>query len=53
MELWSNIVAIIKTPFAGELDIEHLFLLIGLVLVFIVAWIFILQHIRSAAEAAI
>ena len=48
MQLWQDIVDLLKQPFVGQLDIEHLFLLVGLVLVFIAAWIIILQHIRVA-----
>jgi hypothetical protein len=48
--LLSNILAILKAPVAGELDTVHLFLLTGLILVFIAAWIMILNHIRVASE---
>lgn len=40
---------ILKAPFVGELDTIHLFLLVGLVLIFAAAWAFILGHIRMAA----
>lgn len=48
--LWSDLVAIIKAPFVGDLDLVHLFLLVGLVIVFVVAWFLILEHIRDAAR---
>jgi hypothetical protein len=47
--LLANITAILKAPLTGELDTVHLFLLTGLILVFIAAWIMILNHIRAAA----
>lgn len=51
MQLWDDIVAILKAPFVGQLDLIHLFLIVGLVLLFAAAWVFILNHIRLAAEA--
>jgi hypothetical protein len=52
-DLWSKMLAILKAPLVGELDTTHLFLLTGLILVFIAAWIMILGHIRAAASEAI
>lgn len=49
-KIWDNITDILKAPFVGELDLVHLFLLIGVVLVFVAAWVFILRHIRLAAS---
>lgn len=43
-------VAILKAPFVGQLDLAHLFLIVGLVLIFATAWAFILNHIRLAAQ---
>ena len=51
--IWNNIVAILKAPLTNDLDTTHVFLLTGLILVFIAAWIMILQHIREAAMEAI
>lgn len=51
-QVWSDILAMLKTPFVGDLDVTHLFILVGVVLVFIAAWVFILNHIRLAAAAA-
>lgn len=45
----SDVTDILKAPFVGELDTLHLFLLVGLVLIFAAAWAFILHHIRLAA----
>lgn len=49
MQIWQDMKDVIAAPFGGELDLMHLFLLIGVILVFVVAWMFILAHIRSAA----
>jgi len=48
--IWKDIGDILSAPFVGSLDIKHLFLLVGLVIVFAVAWVFILNHIRLAAS---
>lgn len=48
MQLWQDIVDLIKQPFIGQVDLEQLFLLVGLVLVFVAGWIIILQHIKDA-----
>lgn len=47
-QLYDDIVAILKAPFVGQLDLLHLFLLVGLVLIFAAAWAFILNHIKIA-----
>jgi hypothetical protein len=48
-KLWDDILAILRAPFVGELDSLHLFLIVGLVLIFAAAWVFILRHVRLAA----
>jgi hypothetical protein len=48
-EIFGDIVAILKAPFSGELDLLHLFLIVGLVIIFAAAWVFILNHVRMAA----
>lgn len=48
-KLISDVFAILKAPFVGELDLLHLFLIVGVVLIFAIAWVFILGHIRMAA----
>lgn len=51
--LWTQILAILKAPLTSKLDTLHLFLITGLVLVFIAAWLMILRHIQMAAMEAI
>lgn len=50
MSLPQDIEEIVKAPIAGGLDIRHLFLLVGLVLVMVLAWIMVLSYIRAAEE---
>lgn len=52
-QLWTDITAILKAPFVGDLDIIHLCLLVGLVLVFIAGWIMVLNHVRAAATEVV
>lgn len=48
MKLADDIEDLVKAPFVGSLDIAHLFLLVGIVIVFCGLWLFILEHLRSA-----
>lgn len=50
MEIWSEIMAMLKAPFVGPLDLEDLFLIVGVVLIFIIVWTMILYHVRLAAS---
>lgn len=47
-KLIDDIVAILKAPFVGQLDLLHLFLIVGVVLIFAGAWFFILNHVKLA-----
>lgn len=51
MKLWEDILNILKTPFVGDLDLAHLFLLVGAVLIMIIIWAFVLQYMRAAGAA--
>jgi hypothetical protein len=51
--LWDDIIDMFKTPFVGDLDLTHLFLLVGLVLFFVAVWVMILNHVRLAAMEAV
>ena len=48
-QVWNDILAMLQAPFVGSLDLLHLFLLVGLVLLFAAAWALILNHVRLAA----
>lgn len=49
-QLWNDIKAILTTPFVGEVDSVQLFLLVGLVLVFIFCWAMVLRYIMLAGR---
>ena len=49
LALWTGIQNMLSAPFVGELDLAHLFLLVGVVLVFVAIWVLILNHVRLAA----
>lgn len=50
MKFWNDVKAVIAAPFGGdEIDMTHLFLLVGMILIFISAWLLILKHVRDAA----
>jgi hypothetical protein len=48
-----DVQAILKAPFSGKLDMLHLFLIVGLVIIFAAAWVFILNHVKMAAAEVI
>jgi hypothetical protein len=50
MSIWQEIIDMLTAPFAGPLDLTHLFLLVGVVLIFVAVWVLILNHVRMAAE---
>lgn len=50
MDAFAKMLDWIKQPFAEPLDIFHLFLIVGIVLVMVMAWGLILYHMRSVAE---
>lgn len=52
-KLFDDVTAILKAPFVGKLDLLHLFLIVGLVMIFAAAWGFILGHIKMAAAEAV
>lgn len=45
MVIWNKISALLKAPFAGSLDLEALFWLVGAVLVIVAIWVFIINHL--------
>lgn len=50
--VWSNIVGMLEAPFVGEMDLVHLFLLVGVVLIFIAVWAVVLHYVRLSAMEA-
>ena len=51
--IWTNIKGILTAPLGQKLDPVQLFLIVGLVLVFISAWLVILKYMRAGMEAGI
>lgn len=49
---WDEIFALLKAPFVGDLDVWHLFLLVGVVLIFAAVWGIILHYVRLTALEA-
>lgn len=47
-KILTNIRNLLTVPLTEDLDATHLFLLVGLVLVMISAWLIILGYIRAA-----
>ncbi len=53
MKIFQDIKDVAAAPFSEELDLWHLFLLIGIILVFIMAWLFVIAHMREAGKAVL
>lgn len=47
LQVWDDIVGMLTTPFVGSLDVWHLFLLVGVVLIFLAMWALILSYARE------
>ncbi len=48
-DFWDGLTSILSAPFVGDLDLMHLFVLVGVVLIMIAAWVLILNHVKLAA----
>lgn len=48
-KLWSDIKGILTAPLAGEVDAVQIWTLVGVVLISLFVWGFILRHIKLAA----
>ena len=48
-KLWSDIRNLLTAPLAGEVDAVQIWSLVGVVLISLFVWGFILRHIRLAA----
>lgn len=46
-DTFDRLVEMLKAPFVGDLDLWHLFLLVGLVLIFAAVWAVILHRFRT------
>lgn len=48
-KLWTDIKNLLAAPLAGEVDSVQIWSLVGVVLISLVIWGFILRHIKLAA----
>lgn len=48
-KLWSDIKGILTAPLAGEVDSVQIWSLVGVVLISLFVWGFILRHVKLAA----
>lgn len=48
-KLWSGIKNLLTAPLAGEVDAVQIWSLVGVVLISLFIWGFVLRHIRLAA----
>lgn len=51
--IFRDMLNILKAPIVGELDTIHLFILIGLVLILIIAWLHILGYIELGLKEVV
>ena len=49
-KLWDEILAILKAPFVGQVDLLQLFLLTGVVIIFSGLWFVMLHNMRRIAS---
>jgi hypothetical protein len=52
MKVWDDSMNILKTPVTGDLDVLHLFYLVGIVLVSIFIWAMLMSFITRGLSAA-
>lgn len=48
-KLWSDIKGILTAPIAGQVDTLQVWMLVGVALIGLLLWGFVLRHIRLAA----
>lgn len=53
MAIIQQVKDLVTAPLTEKIDLKHLFLLVGVVMVFTAMWAFILAHIKSAAMEVI
>jgi hypothetical protein len=51
--IWTEIKTILTAPLGQRLDPVQLFLIVGLVLVFVTAWLIILKYMQAGVSAVI
>ena len=53
MQIINDVKDVVSAPLSEKIDLKHLFLLTGLVMIFTALWAFILGHLKSAAMEVI
>lgn len=51
--MWAEVKAILTAPLNNKLDPVQLFLIVGLVMVFVTAWLIILKYMQAGVSAVI
>lgn len=52
MQIAQDVLNTLKSPFTQDLDLMHVALIIGVVILAIVVWVFILRHVQLAGLEA-
>jgi len=50
-KVWSDVVNLLSTPITKDLDVKHLFLLVGVVIIAISIWAVLLSYITRGVQA--
>jgi hypothetical protein len=50
MDIASDMKATLQAPFQGPIDLVHLFLLVGILIVMLAAWLFIIREIEYVTK---
>jgi hypothetical protein len=50
--IWDSVTSLLKKPFFDDLDTEHLFWLVGAVIVIAALWAFVFHRLLSLANEA-
>lgn len=53
MNIFENMADVLKQPVTDDLDLGHLFLIVGLVIVFIAIWVFVLKVAKGAVTEVV
>lgn len=50
-KVWSDVVNLLSTPITKDLDVKHLFMLVGVVIIAISIWAVLLSYITRGVQA--
>lgn len=51
LKVWSDVMDFLSTPITKDLDLKHLFLLVGVVIIAIAIWAVLLSYITRGVQA--